>query len=227
MSAFGHEEEMRAELGAAVRGLFVRPLAEVGPLDEAETERLIALSRLACRARSAVERDRVSREIELISPPEAPARLAKMLARLLGGMVGIGVPRETAWEVTAKVAMDSIPAIRRQLLDDLAVLDAPAATSDLADDAGYPTTTTRRALEDLAAHGLVLRASAEKGKAHTWRLSELTRDLSRKIGWVGVGGYKAAPEGGSGGPKGSPDIAGKPSADDWRDDLEPGERGLS
>ena len=202
MAAYGQEERMRAELGGAVRDLFAVTLTEPGGFVDGEIGRLIASAILACRGRSAVYRDRMSREIELIHGAEAPARLVKALARLMTGMWAIGVPRPTTWRVITKMALDSIPAVRRRMLDNLAVLEAPAATPDLAEQAGYPTNTARRALEDLTVYGLVARTKVGPGKPDLWELTETTRgllatahgDRTRNIGGRAEGEVKKAPD---------------------------------
>jgi DNA-binding IclR family transcriptional regulator len=42
-------------------------------------------------------------------------------------------------------------------------------TTDVAANLGLPTTTTRRILEDLAAHGLISRHPQGQGKADRWK----------------------------------------------------------
>ena len=110
---------MRAELAGAVDGLFagLTPLPEgPPPLDEAETDGLVALASLAARARSGVERDPRTREIELILDAEAPARLAQTLRRLYGGMLVLGLDRAAAWPYVLKVGLDCMPKLRRGVL---------------------------------------------------------------------------------------------------------------
>jgi hypothetical protein len=169
----GREGAMRAELAEAVAGLFAKVhLPDVPPpLQVTEQDRLIDLATLAVCCRSAVERDRYNREVELIPQPEAPARLALVLLRLLAGLDAIGVERAEAWRLVTKVALDSMPALRRTVLAKLAASHQPQTTTDLATTVGYPTTTARRALEDLAAHGVLEHTSQGKGKADLWTLS--------------------------------------------------------
>jgi hypothetical protein len=128
------------------------------------------------RARSAVERDGYSREIELVPGSEAPTRLVIVLDRLLAGLDAIGLERAAAWQLLAKVALDSIPALRRAMLATLAESGGEPTTSELAEAVSHPTVTTRRALEDLAAHGVVHRHSHGQGKAATWSLPDWTRE---------------------------------------------------
>lgn len=155
---------MRAELSAAVRAVLDAAGAPVAaPLTSDDANRLVATAEFAARCRSAVERDGYSREIELIPEPEAPARIALVLRRVLDGMTAIGVPSGEAWQLVTKMALDSMPAIRRTVLEALASDGHPVATKALGERLGYPTTTTRRALEDLAAHGIAQREGGHGG----------------------------------------------------------------
>ena len=74
---------MRAQLAAAVSGLFagLPHEPELLDLDEPELSRIARLSDFTTLARSAVERDGYSREVELVPDPEMPARLALTLRR--------------------------------------------------------------------------------------------------------------------------------------------------
>jgi hypothetical protein len=171
----GREAEMRAELREAVRDLIAGALAKPRELDDAERARLIALAMLAVRGRSAVERDGYSREIELVPEPEGPARLVKILDRLLAGLDALGVEREVAWYVVTKAALDCIPAIRCRLIDMLACGSEPTTTKALAEGLGYPTNTIRRAVEDLTVHGLAKRIDQGDGRADLWELTGWTR----------------------------------------------------
>lgn len=140
----------------------------VQPADEATVGKLIAITTLAVRCRSAVERDGRTREIELVPEAEAPARLALVLLRLWNGLRAIGCDAGTAWALTTKAAMDSMPALRRRALEYLVSRDAAASTPEIAVQVEHPTTTTRRALEDLAAHGILVRAPQGAGKSDQW-----------------------------------------------------------
>jgi len=154
----GEEDVMRRELAEAVAGLFVDGMpGEPAGLDGPERARLISLATLVARARSAVERDQYSREIELVPGSEAPTRLVKVLARLLAGLDAVGVGRDDAWRLVTEVALDSTPALRRALLDELAATEGERPTGDLAEAVAHPTVTARRALEDLTAHHVVIR----------------------------------------------------------------------
>jgi hypothetical protein len=165
----GREVEMRAELASAVAGVFASELAEPRQLAADERERLIALATFTVRARSAVERDGHSREIELVPESEAPTRLAKVLESLLAGLDSLGIERSLAWRVTAKAALDCVPKLRRRVIALLAE-QSEVGTKAAAVALGYPTSTTRRALEDLTAHWVVQRVGGSNEDG--WRLSE-------------------------------------------------------
>lgn len=179
----GRESTMRDELADAVS----RVLANLdrdrltAPADDVTTERLVSLATLAVRCRSAVDRDSYSREVELIPEPEAPARLALVLLRVMNALCAIGVDEATAWALVGKCALDSMPALRRTVLEELIRTDEERSTPKVAEAVGYPTSTTRRALEDLAAHGVVARRSQGQGSADLWYVTDWTRDRWRTV----------------------------------------------
>lgn len=174
----GREQQMRDELASAVGGLFAGiEWPERHPdLSEDETDRLVALASLAARARSAVERDGRTRDVELIPDSEAPARLVQALRRLYGGLIMIGVSRDTAWPLVAKVGLDCMPKLRRSVFVYLSRHPGWSTTTAIATDVGYPTQTARRSLEDLMVHGLVLREPGPKGKPDNWQLAPMARE---------------------------------------------------
>jgi hypothetical protein len=170
----GREETMRQELAGAVRDALADLREPRGRTDE-ETDRLISLVTLVVRARSAVERDGYSREIELVPGSEAPTRLIIVLDRLLAGLDAVGCERAQALALVTKVAFDSVPALRLAVLRSLqsGTLD----TNQVVDAVKHPGQTTRRTLEDLAAHGLV---TYERGGGpkdpHRWSLTPFAAD---------------------------------------------------
>lgn len=175
----GHEKVMRAELAEAARIVLEAADMEVAaaPAREEERDQLVRLAELAVRCRSAVERDPRTREIDLVPEPEAPARLGLNLLRLLNALQAIGADHELSWRIVSKCALDCMPAIRRKVAETL-LGEYAVGTPELATRIDYPTTTTRRALEDLVAHGLAKRAKrAGKGAVDEdlWTLSEWTR----------------------------------------------------
>lgn len=172
----GFEHQMRAELAEVVADLFAGidgwhlPPRDLSPAEHAG---MVAMASLTVRARSAVERDVRTREVELVPPPEAPGRLVKVLRQVLAGLEVVGVPRDEAWPVLGELAMGCIPAVRRLVLAELVAAQGDVTTSTMAEALDYPTTTVRRTLEDLTAHGLAKRTG--KGRAeHQWQVTTWT-----------------------------------------------------
>jgi hypothetical protein len=167
---------MQDELAAAVAGLFAKlsePLPDPRPLDPHESLRLKKVVLLACRLRGAVLRDRYHREIDAVHSAEGPGRLALSLERLLAGLDIIGVSRETALQIVEKIALDSVPPIRRQAYD--ALKGGRKTTREVATALGLPTNTTRRALEEITAQGLAARES--KGQGHDDEWTRIEREV--------------------------------------------------
>jgi hypothetical protein len=171
---------MRRELAEAVAGLFAGIPEDAAPreLSDEDTDRLIVLADLTTAARSAIERDGFSREIELVPDMEAPARLAKQLRCALDGLDVIGSNRSTAWRIVTKASLDSIPAVRLAALNALLAEDGWLTTTAVENAIRYPNRRTMRTLEDLLAHGLLERDTSSK--PYKWRLGEHTASLMRE-----------------------------------------------
>lgn len=166
---------MRDELRDAVSGFFsalALPDSD-DTLSDDDKDRLVRLADFVTLARSPVERDTYkTREIELIPDAEAPARFVNMLASVLEGLRVIGLDDGRAWALVSKVALDSMPAQRRSVIEHLQTAGT-TTTKQAAVVLGVPTTTARRTLEDLAAHGIVRRTAGEQpGEADTWALDD-------------------------------------------------------
>jgi hypothetical protein len=172
----GGEKQLRRQLSEAVAGLFAGiEDREPREITEDEIEFLSALAILVVRCRSAVSRDSHSSEIDAVPQSELPARVVKQLERLLAGLDVIGLDRDTALRTLAKVALDNMPAVRLNVLSTLYGLGDGTATTAIAGETGLPSTATRRALEDLAAHHVVSRESQEKGMPDLWSLDSWAR----------------------------------------------------
>lgn len=171
---------MQDELANAVTSLFAGlgdPLPTPRPLTDDESLRIKKSVILACRLRAGVHRDRYNRELEAVFGAEGPGRLGLALERLLAGLDVIGVERETALKIVEKVALDSVPPIRRKAYE--ALVGSPKKTREVATALDLPTTTVRRALEDIAAHGLATRQRAKTdegkdGRDDIWTRIEIT-----------------------------------------------------
>ena len=65
------------------------------------------------------------------------------------------------------MALDSVPPLRHRAYECVCKYHN-VETADVAIALGLPTNTTRRILEELAAHNLVTRRSQGQGKADLW-----------------------------------------------------------
>jgi hypothetical protein len=172
-------KQMRAELAAAVKQLFDGRSPNPPQFSDRDPE-FFDIDRavsLMVRLRAVVERDRHTREIEMVPGAEGTARAGLALVRIFAGLQSLGVDRATALKVVRKIALDSVPPIRRCAYDAVCRYDpafnkqrkgSPADTGDIAIELGLPTNTTRRGLEELAAYGLIRRENPGKGEAHRW-----------------------------------------------------------
>lgn len=176
-SAFDHvgrERLMRDELRAAVRGLLDHLPGAAYEKTEIRGE-VIALASFVALARSPVDRDSQS-EIRLVLDPEAPTRIVKMLTQLWRACGLLGLAKADAWKMVRRVGLDSIPKLRRAILDYLATCITAPTTTAVAEAVDHPGSTTRRGLEDLTAHRVVRRIAGGSGKADRWELTIQTRD---------------------------------------------------
>jgi hypothetical protein len=172
LAQLGHETEMRAALAAAVASVIEAAdiTAITAPPDPETTDALVALADLAVRCRSSVERDGFRREIDFVPPPESPARLVQVLLLVWNAVIAIGGDQPTAWRIVTKCALDSMPAIRQSVLRTVIEQNAGLETAQVVKATHCPTTTVRRALEDLEAHGVLRREP--RGNADTWFVEE-------------------------------------------------------
>jgi len=167
----GGFNQMRKELAATVTRLFASRRTEATQINKDETEAIGKAIAKAVRLRGAVARDYRSREIEAIYGAEGTARIGLALERLLAGLETLGMDRKKALAIVEEVALDSVPPLRRtayECVSKYSERHTPVETADVAIELGLPTNTTRRVLEELAAHGLIVRRSQGKGKADIW-----------------------------------------------------------
>ena len=189
----GHERQMREEIAEAVRDLLGRLPEDAPAFPEDHHERIVSLAVLAALARSPVERD-YRGEVELVLEAEAPTRIVKQLSQLLRGLLWIGLDTEDAWSVVVRAGFDSIPQLRRRIVDALAASDAGLSTAEIAGLVDHPTRTTLRSLEDLDAHGVVVREGEGVGTAYRWSLSAYALELLEDIGTRRSGASGSVPE---------------------------------
>lgn len=172
----GKEQRMRQALSDSVQGLLANVSIpdEPAALSEVERDRIIALAMLATTCRAPVIRDGYRRELEDVPGAEAPTRVAIVLRLLLGGLLAIGTGSDRAWQLLGRIAVDSMPLARRNVLGVLKDGGGAGTTTGIAAILGYPTVTVRRATEELACYGVLDRRIREQtgSTADTWQLSE-------------------------------------------------------
>jgi hypothetical protein len=173
----GREQQMRDELAQATAGLLTHLPGQEHKITGTTRDGLIGLASLTSQARSPVHRDWKG-EIELVGDAEAPTRIIKQLGQLWRACGVLGINEASSWEVVRRCALDSIPKLRGAVIRFLAARPAdlyntvkPVPTTDVAAGVAHPSRTVRRALEDLAAHGVVTRIPGGQGRADEWELS--------------------------------------------------------
>jgi hypothetical protein len=172
ISNTGSEAEMRAELAQVVGGVLAGMSRDVPRPTGWEAERLLSAADLVTRARTAVDFDWRGEVVDAHAP-EMPTRFAKQLGQVVRGAVALGVPRLDALRLAIRCARDSIPPLRRIIIDDVAKHPGSTA-SDVRKRTGKPWTTIDRQLKAL--HMLEVLdcdevAYGEKEEKHRWLYS--------------------------------------------------------
>jgi DNA-binding transcriptional ArsR family regulator len=152
LNTVGREQDMRRELAAAV-GTVLSDVNTDVQAPEWMLEPLLAAADLVTLARTAVERDYKGEVIDG-NAPEAPTRFAKMLLQLVRGHLALGGTEAEALNVALRVAHDSVPPRRLELMRT--VEQNPGRTyTALARLTGIPRSTARREMDALQMLGLV------------------------------------------------------------------------
>lgn len=146
-------------------------------LEDDEKRRIAALAQFCARGRSAVQRDRYSRnEISGVTRPALGPRIANTLAQLMRGMERVGCTYAEIGRVLRQCAMDSLPGTRALALRHMR--NGVHGVQDIADMIKIAPGAVKRTLEDLRAHGLLMCDPA----GACWSLSEQAESLLR-AGW--------------------------------------------
>jgi hypothetical protein len=153
ISNTGEEQQMRAELAAAVAGVLAGMAAEPTKITAEETDALLAAADLVTLARTGVEYDYRGDVIDAHAP-EMPTRFAKQLAQIVRGAVAIGMGRPDGLRLALRCARDSMPPLRLALIEDLA--DYPhSSTGEIRRRLDKPRNTVDRQLQALHILGAV------------------------------------------------------------------------
>lgn len=181
----GNDSQMRAELKAAICGFFgqLEIPANAAEIDEAAEDKLIALATFTACGRSVVDRDAKTRDIELIHDSEVPARFGLVLRRMYSALQVIGVEETPLWDILEKIALDSIPKLRGEIIhhfrEELKNGTTQHLSGTVAKVVKSAHTSTRRALEELRAHDLLTftEGQTDYGLANFWSFSDLGLEL--------------------------------------------------
>lgn len=144
----GHEKQMREELSKAAAGVIAGMDKNPAPLDQDELIVLFEAADYVTMARTPAERDFKGEPMEA-NDPELSARFVKMLQQIVLGGSPIGMHRRDAMLLALRIAHDSIPPVRRMVLE--AVHRKPfSRTADVIEATQIPRTTIDRMLQELA-----------------------------------------------------------------------------
>lgn len=192
----GHEEEYRDYLQDSMAG-YIKGVVTASELNSTvvpeEVDLMIeSLSDFIAISRTVVMRgDDSKREINYIAESEMSSRLYKQLytlAKTLLSMTG-GVWVEAFTYIMRNIARSSIHSMRFNLITHIMSYTTQVKTQTLATELGYPTSTTRRYLEDLTAISMdggekkiLKRTYQGKGKSDLWELTPWMKDVLKEMG---------------------------------------------
>lgn len=176
----GHEEVMRSEIATIVGKFFIQNFSDqkLSNVSFPATfqDLLIALADVTTTIRSRVPRQWKSEALEYLPNPEVGTRLAKQLSQLAKGVAllrGDTTISNSVFELIKRVALDSVPALRRKVLEALFYFSDFASTEEISEQCGLPTKSVKLILEDFTLFGVTERKTnhKERGKPHVWRLT--------------------------------------------------------
>ena len=157
----GQEAVMREELSNAVAGVILGMKTDRAcDVSADEKKRILAISNLLTRTRTAIERDYRGNVIDS-HDPEMPTRFAKQLIQMMRGALAVGMARDDALRLIIRCAWDSVPKLRLQLLRDVAKNPDTHAAA-IRRRMQKPRFTIDQAMEALHALGLLTCREEEK-----------------------------------------------------------------
>ena len=139
------------------------------------------LAALVASCRTPLERSGQNREIQFIYAPEGYARLSKQLYGLLSGSIAIGCSISEAWQSVMRVALDTIPEQRAQILETIILNEEVTGKESftlkkLRTITRLPQTTNRRIVNDLYSVGVLDCYLGEGSKPSEYWLSGKIRE---------------------------------------------------
>jgi hypothetical protein len=188
----GKMSEKRAMLAEATRAYIddtIEMPEEHPKITKDLQNQLLSLAELATRARSDVERNWRSPQMEIteVHPPEMPTRFAGQLQAFARSLMIVNWNENNKLEllpddeqILDRLALDSVTRSRRTAMQELAKYNV-IETSGLAIKLGLPTTSVRRWLEDLTALEIAERTKGSGPKGDKWKIKKHYRDIICKF----------------------------------------------
>ena len=157
LSASGTEHQVRNEMQDLAGQLFqdFQPNTDLQMNFLSYIHDYIApLAAFVASCRTPVERSGYNRDIEFIHDTEGYARLAKQLYGLFCGSITIGCSLSEAWQIVVRVALDTIPEQRSQILEAIYLHEKSTekrsfTLNELRSITRLPQRTNERIVEDL------------------------------------------------------------------------------
>ncbi len=141
-------------------------------------QQIANLATFCTKARSSVIRDEFHKDEILLTPePEAPTRFAKQLITYALAFSLMDKEKKfTEYRILYQIALDSIPANRREILKAVIKNDDWLSTADIAKNLTISAKTVERTLEELRCVGLLEKDDEKKYlKGNLWRLKVLAK----------------------------------------------------
>lgn len=159
-------------------------------------EELLEVANFATIARSAVLTDFKSGLVDFVPSPEMPMRVSSQLFTLASAFVAINRANPTIGKGSAafkgeltekeknllfKVAFDSIPRTRRDVLFPLAKYKEGISTAGIATLKNMPTDSMKKYLAQINALGICTRIKKGGSQGDIWRIKESYRKIMMKL----------------------------------------------
>lgn len=152
------------------------PYAPESLLDQNDEDVIMCAADFMTSARSTVARDRQNREIVMIYGSDGPTRAFLELQRLFCGLRAIGVERGKALQYISRIALGSIPKLRREIIQVVAKSSPlqPVSINDMREKIGkWGDSSIKRALDDLMIHNILEKFN---GHENFWAFTEISSD---------------------------------------------------
>lgn len=152
----------------------IRIPTQLPAIDKTTENQIVDLAEFVTKARTPVLRKKYSRDepiIQVYRPEQGPRFVKQILGMALGlRVVSGGQITDKDRRILCKMALDSIPSIRRKCLQTLTRYNLGVNATALADEMRYPKDSIRMHLEDLAAVEVIKRIRVHNREL--WKIEE-------------------------------------------------------